>query len=83
MQKEILNIEYHTLRILVKVLNKCRSVEQASRVTKMPPSSIFNLMRRHNIKCEKTEKGIIRVVHIDDLQYVDNEGCKVVSIPII
>lgn len=83
MIKEILNIEYNTIRILVKVINRSKTLEDVAYVTKIDYSTIFKLLRKYNIKYKKKLDGSLKVTEVDDFKYTDHEGPKVVEIPII
>jgi len=82
-KNEILNIEYHTLRILVRLINRCRNLQEVSDVSHIKSSTVFSIMRKHKIKYEKLGRNKLRVVSVSDLAYTDSEGDKVIKIPII
>ena len=82
-KNEILNIEYNTIRILVKVINRSRTLEDVAYVTKIDYSTIFKLLRKYDIKYKKKLDGNLKVTEVGPFQYTDHEGPKVVEIPIV
>ena len=49
MNEEILNIEYHTKRLIVKALNQSRTNEEAAKLLGITWRNLYNLMNRYGI----------------------------------
>lgn len=82
MEKEILNLEYHSLRILVKVLSQCHSFKEAAEITGVAPSTLYRMLWRGGIEYKKSPKGRIEIVKVPTFVFEDTEGKKELEIPI-
>jgi hypothetical protein len=47
---EILNIEYHTIRLIVKALNRCKTMEEAAAELGVHSRSLYSYKRIYGIK---------------------------------
>lgn len=82
MEKEILNLEYNMLRIVVKVLSQCRSFKQAADITGVAPSTIYRMLWKSGIEYSKSPKGRIDIIKVPIFVFEDTDGRKELEIPI-
>jgi transcriptional regulator with PAS, ATPase and Fis domain len=50
MAEEILNIDYHTKRLIVKALNKSATHEKAAKALGISERNLFRLKKQYNIE---------------------------------
>lgn len=57
--EEILNIEYHTKRLLLKALNKFRSKTKAYMALGISERQLYNLISRYKVRMNEFEVYVI------------------------
>lgn len=64
-KNEILNIEWHSTRLIVKALNKLSTIEKAAEELGISPRNIHRLMKIYDIKWKDTKTGYVlgRIPH--------------------
>lgn len=61
--EEILNIDYHRRRLLLKALNKAGNVEDAAKLLGISWRSVYRLKKEYNIVLEKQTSKYIQIDH--------------------
>lgn len=62
---EILNIEWHTARLIVKALNKISTIEKAAKELGISPRNVHRLMKVYEIEWKDEKRGYVcgRIPH--------------------
>lgn len=55
--EEILNIEFHTKRLVIRALNECKNKRAAAKALGICERNLFRLIKQYNIVREK-ESGV-------------------------